>query len=280
MMGRVLVTGGTGFVGHALVQALKARGAELRCVIRSGSRARLEGLDANDQVVEVDDLFAQDADWWRDTCRDIDMVIHAAWYAEPGKYLTSPRNMACLIGTLQMAEGAAEAGVRRVVGVGTCFEYDFTDGYLHPDTALAPATPYAAAKAAAYTMLNAYLPARGVSFLWARLFYLYGPREDSRRLVPHLHQQLGAGAAADLTSGAQLRDFMDVRDAARLLVEDAMGTRSGATNICSETPITIRALAEGIADQYGRRDLLKFGARADNLTDPAMIVGRRERKQP
>jgi dTDP-6-deoxy-L-talose 4-dehydrogenase (NAD+) len=47
----------------------------------------------------------------------------------------------------------------------------------------------------------------------------------------------------------------------------------GPVNICSAQPITVRQLAETIADEFGRRDLLRFGARPDNLVDPPCVVG-------
>lgn len=277
-MSRVLVTGGTGFVGRAVVSALKSRDMDLRCVVRNGSAKRLPDLTPSDQIIEVADLFTQKTEWWGDALTDIDMVIHLAWYAEPGKYLTSSRNLDCLSGTLAMAQGAAQAGVRRIVGVGTCFEYDLSLGHLSADARLDPVTPYSAAKAATFMTLNQWLPLQGIEFLWARLFYLYGKGEDTRRLVPYLHQQMQAGAIADLTSGTQVRDFMDVEDAAALLLTDAFSDRQGASNIASGQGITVRQLAETIADEYGRRDLLNFGARADNLTDPPCVVGLRDKE--
>lgn len=275
-MADVLVTGGTGFVGQAVVAALAARGLALRCVIRRGTSDRLPILKAGLDTVETDDLFAEGPEWWAAACDGVGTVIHLAWYAEPGKYLTSDRNLDCLSGTLSLARGAARAGVKRFAGVGTCFEYDLTGGDLTVDTPLDPLTPYAAAKASAYLTLNRWLPLQGVRFLWARLFYLHGEGEDARRLVPYLHGQLAAGLPADLTSGTQVRDFMDVKDAAQLIVADTFSARDGATNIASGRGITVRQLAEGIADRYGRRDLLRFGARAENLTDPPRVVGLRE----
>lgn len=274
---RVLLTGATGFVGHAIHKALVAEGIPVTCVIRTGSKNRLYAQ--YERVITTDDLFEESTDWWSKICSGIDMVIHAAWYAEPGKYLTSEKNMACLIGTMALAQGCTKAGIRRFVGIGTCFEYDTSYGYLAPDTRLAPTTPYAAAKAATYTMLNEWLPQMGVSFLWARLFYLYGERENAQRLIPYLHQQLGSGEVAKLTSGNQLRDYMDVVDASQMLLKEARNERSGAINICSGIPITIRKLAENIADQYGRRDLLRFDARESNLIDPPVIVGLRCKEQ-
>ena len=58
-----------------------------------------------------------------------------------------------------------------------------------------------------------------------------------------------------------------------MIVESALSKKQGPVNICSGVPITVRQLAEQIADEYGRRDLLKFGVRPDNLFDPVYVVG-------
>ena len=273
-MSRILITGATGFVGLPVAQKLASAGHELTCVLRRGTEGRLEGLTT--QIVFCDDVFEQSSDWWTKVLTGHDTVVHLAWYAEPGKYLTSERNLDCLTGTLSMAKGAVAAKLRRFVGVGTCFEYDLTVGDLSVDTPLAPKTPYAAAKVATFLMLKSWFATADIEFLWARLFYLYGAREDSRRLVPYLHNQLSRGLVAELTSGNAVRDYLDVAAAADLLVKDIMSICIGPTNICSGKAVSIRDLAEEIADQYGRRDLLKFGMRPDNLTDPSRVVGLRK----
>ena len=58
-----------------------------------------------------------------------------------------------------------------------------------------------------------------------------------------------------------------------MIAELALGERQGPVNICSGTAISVRQLAERIADEYGRRDLLRFGARPDNAVDPPRVVG-------
>lgn len=277
MSATVLLTGAGGFVGRQALRALQARGASVRAVLREGKEKALADSGDRVQIVATPDLFAEDAAWWANVCDGVDIVLHAAWYAEPGKYLQSPRNLDCLEGTLALARGAAQAGVRRLVGVGTCFEYDLADGELSIYTPLRPLTPYAGAKAAAFMALSQWLPAHDVEFAWCRLFYLYGENEDSRRLVPYLRAQLAAGEPAELTSGNQVRDFLDVAEAGRLLADAALGTLHGPVNICSGVPVTVRQLAERIADEYGRRDLLRFGARPDNLTDPPKVLGIRRK---
>src|SRR5690606_39479879 len=71
--------------------------------------------------------------------------------------------------------------------------------------------------------------------------------------------RLAAGEPAELTSGTQVRDYLDVRAAGERIAAAALGMGEGATNICSGEGVTVGALAESIADEYGRRDLLQIG---------------------
>ena len=269
----ILLTGAAGFVGRQVLRALGERGCQVRPVVREGKQERFAHDDAIETIVASRDIFAESAAWWARACREVDTVIHAAWYAESGQYLQSPKNQECLSGTLRLAEGAVQAKVRRFVGIGTCFEYDLDAGRLSIETPLKPSTPYAQAKVDAFNALSVALPRQGVAFAWCRLFYLYGEGEDSRRLVSYVRARLQAGEPAELSSGSQVRDFLDVREAARMIVDVALGSQEGPVNICSGKPVTVRELAERIADDFGRRDLLRFGARPDNPVDPACVVG-------
>lgn len=267
----ILITGANGFVGRQVVRALADKHKPLRLVVRE--RETRPPLIDQSQVVQTRDLFHASRDWWKGVLADVDTVVHLAWYAEPGKYLTSPLNLDCLQGTIEMAQACVDAGVRRFVGIGTCAEYDLSQGVLRTNSPLDPQSLYAACKASTFQILSQILPPARIGFVWCRLFYLYGEGEDSRRLVPYLHRQLSKGDPAELTSGSQIRDFLDVKDAGKFIAEVAVGDQQGVVNICSGKPITVRQLAEQIADQYGRRDLLNFGVRPDNLFDPPCVVG-------
>jgi nucleoside-diphosphate-sugar epimerase len=271
----ILLTGATGFVGRQVLRALAERGCRVRVVVRDRKQASVADSAGIETVVSSPDIFAEDEGWWRQACRSVDTVIHAAWYAEPGLYLQSPKNRECLAGTMRLAQAAIAARVRRFVGIGTCFEYDLSLGRLGVEAPLKPTTPYAQAKVEAFTALSKLLPAQGLEFAWCRLFYLYGEGEDERRLVPYLRARLKAGEPAELSGGTQIRDFLDVREAGRMIAEVALGPVQGPVNICSGQGVTVRVLAERIADEYGRRDLLRFGARPDNLVDPPVVIGLR-----
>lgn len=272
MKKRVLITGATGFVGRQVLSSLYKADVDLVLVTRVGSKLPLP-LSSEAEIVFTKDLFKKSADWWANICQDVDVVIHTAWYTEPTIYLQSPKNSDCLAGTLQLASGCIMAGVQRFIGVGSCSEYDVSFGYLSIDTPLNPTTPYAKAKVSTFLALSKLLPLRNIEFAWARLFYLYGEGEDARRLVPYLRARLSAGEPADLTSGSQIRDYLDVADAGAQIAALGLSEVCGAVNICSGHPLTIRELAEQIADEYGRRDLLRFGVRADNQFDPPCVVG-------
>ena len=269
----ILLTGANGFVGRQVLRALGERGCLVRVVVRNGKQGQLARTAAVETIIASADVFAESAPWWADVCRGVDTVIHVAWYVVPGEYLQSQKNRECLAGTLKLAQGALQAKVRRFVGIGTCFEYDLNAGHLSVETPLKPSTPYGRAKADAFNALSHWLPKNGIEFAWCRLFYIYGEGENEQRLVPYLRARLKAGEPAELSSGKQIRDYLDVREAGRKIVEAALGSVQGPINICSGRPITVRELAEDIADEFGRRDLLRFGARAENLVDPPCVVG-------
>jgi dTDP-6-deoxy-L-talose 4-dehydrogenase (NAD+) len=269
----ILVTGATGFVGRQVLHELARQNCCARLVTREGKQDQVPRSAAIENVIATPDMWSEPAAWWGDVCQGVDTVIHIAWYAEPGQYLQSPKNLDCLAGTLRLSQGASRAKVQRFVGIGTCFEYDLSAGHLTVETPLRPTTPYAGAKAAAFMALSQYLPQQGIEFAWCRLFYLYGEGEAEGRLVPYLRARLMAGEPAELSSGQQIRDYLDVREAGRMIVEAALGAVQGPVNICSGAPVTVQQLAERIADEYGRRDLLRFGARPDNLVDPPCVVG-------
>jgi len=265
---RVLLTGGTGFVGRQILKRLLARGCHVRMAVRTPVSVR----DEVEQVV-VGDLFEAESSKLEDLCADTDVVCHAAWYTVPGKYLTADENIGCLSGSLRLGQAAIRAGVPRFVGVGTCFEYDLRDGFLRTDTRLAPATLYGACKASTYMALSELMEREERSFAWCRLFYLHGEGEDARRLVPYIRSRLAAGEHAELTSGRQIRDYLDVEDAGRMIADATLEPAEGALNICSGRPVAVADMAMRIADEFGRRDLIVLGARQDSPSDPPCVFG-------
>lgn len=268
---KFLITGATGFVGRQIILNLLNKNIKIKVIVRKAKKNFFK--NKNIEVIITDNLFNKNTNWWRKQCKGIDTVIHAAWYTEPGKYLKSQKNIECLIGSLNLAKGAVEAGIKRFIGIGTCFEYDLNKKKLSVDTPLKPNSVYGSSKVALFKFLSQWLPEQSVSFSWCRLFYLYGEGEDERRLVPYIHKCLKKNIKVELTRGNKIRDYLNISDAGRIITEISLKNHNGPINVCSGVPISVKQLAQKIADSYGKRYLLKFGAKPDNATDPSCVIG-------
>ena len=269
----MLITGGTGFVGRQIVKALSKKGVEMTLVVRSGKEKYAKEINSLANIISSKNIFAESQQWWAHACSNIDTVIHSAWHVEPGNYLESKKNLECLIGSLDLVGGAEIAKVRRFIGIGTCFEYKVSSSRITLETPLEPLSTYAASKVSLFNFCSEFLPKQKIEFAWCRLFYLYGDGEDERRLLPYVRKKVSNGEVAELTSGKQIRDYMDVCQAGLQIAEVALGTVAGPVNICSGLTTTVRELAEEIAKEYGRPDLLSFGAKDENPAEPPCIYG-------
>jgi len=266
---RVLLTGATGFVGARVAEALVDGGDHVVAVVRAGSDA--ERLSALRGLRLVEGELLREGGMAEAVRVAPDVCIHCAWYTEPGKYLSSPDNVGLAHGTARFAAALAEAGCRRFVGVGTCFEYDTEAGYLSEKTRLAPAHVYSAAKVATYLLVRELTAGTAMSFAWARLFYLYGPHEHPNRLVPSVIGALLRGEEARVTPGGQVRDFLHVDDAAAALCAIARSEVTDAVNVGSGEPVTVATLVTKIGALLGREDLLRLGAREYSPGDPMFV---------
>jgi UDP-glucuronate decarboxylase len=270
---RVVVTGAGGFVGSRVVRRLLAEGHDVAAIVRpTTSLERLEGVA--DQLTMLPGDIGAPASWraalasWRP-----EACVHTAWYAEPGKYLDSTRSISALSHSLGLLEVLAEIGCRSAVMTGTCFEYDTDAGTLTEDTPVRPRTLYAACKLALSMVAAQRASQLGIHFAWARIFYVYGPYEDTRRLVPALILTLLRGERFSATTGEQVRDYIHVDDIASALVVLAASASDGVFNVCSAEPTTIRALMEEVGRLLGRGELIDFGSRPPARFEPAVIRG-------
>ena len=275
MKKKILLTGSTGFVGKQVLKALSLLDIELRLVVRKGTARATDYKNLSCEIVETKDLFSEDINWWTVHCTGIDTVIHLAWYAEPGKYLDSPLNTDCYNGTVSMIKGASKAGIKKFVGIGTCFEYKFSDCPLEISSPLDPQTLYAKAKVDTFLYLTQFCNDHKIEFLWCRLFYLYGEGEDERRLIPYLRKTLSLGNTVHLTSGDKVKDYLDIKEAGRIIANLSIKKHTGAYNVCSGKGVSIKDLAENIADEYNGRHLLNFGSHERASYDPPYIVGKK-----
>jgi nucleoside-diphosphate-sugar epimerase len=197
-------------------------------------------------------------------------LLHLAWYAEPGAFWQSPENARWRDASVRLLETFAESGGSRAVVSGTCAEYDWSgDGVLSErSTPLEPLTAYGHAKNA----VRASTEGMSLSSAWGRIFFLYGPHEDERRLVSSVTRALLGGTPARTTHGRQVRDFLhvaDVGDAFAALLDSDV---EGAVNVGSGEGAAIADVVARIADIVGRPELVELGALEAPAGEPPLIV--------
>ena len=273
-MKRILITGATGFVGLNLLDQLQGNDVSITVVGRGDGKCLRKKYQNIEKYYQVKNVFEKNISWWKLVCSNIDVVVHAAWYVEPGKYFNSLKNLECLEGSLKIGLGSMEAHVKKFVGIGTCFEYQSSLEILLTNSPILPNNLYASSKASLYFLLKEIFKENNIPFAWCRLFYLYGKYENKNRLFASLNEHLKNNMPIQLSHGNQVKDFIDIEIAIRNLIRIILGDEVGAFNICSGTPTTIRDFANKIADQYGKRDLLKFGEKPENIYDPIYLVGK------
>ena len=268
---RVLITGASGFIGSQLARLLVREGSEVFALLRPESDPwRIRDLLPDLQVVQGDLL---NVDGWAEQLITIrpQVCFHLAWYAEPGVFLASPRNLEYLSASLALATHLAEAGCRKLVIAGTFSEYDQDQGYLSESSDLRPNTLYGASKAALHQALSLWAPAAGVELVWARIFSVYGPGEHQKRFVPAVILAALRGEATRLSPGEQMRDYLHVEDAAAALWAVTQSDLSGPVNIASGKPIAIGEIALQIGQILGRPDLIRLGDLPYREGDPMFV---------
>jgi nucleoside-diphosphate-sugar epimerase len=266
---RVLVTGAAGFVGRHALPLLMANGFEVHAADIMVPEEPLEGLhwhqaDLLDSA-QTDQLLA---------AIQPSHLLHFAWYAKPGEYWNSLENIRWVEGSLHLLRAFQGMGGKRVVMAGTCAEYEWGGGDCSEQTTrLSPVTLYGVSKNSLQHLLKDFSRVTGLSSAWGRIFFLYGPGENPRRLVSSVILNLLRNQIAPCSHGRQIRDFLHVEDVASAFVSLLISTVEGPVNIASGCPVTLKEIVLAAADCLDARDRVQFGVLQAPLDEPPRIVG-------
>ena len=217
-MSRYLVTGGAGFIGSHVAEALVGRGESVRVVddLSTGNRANLEAL-AGVEFVEAD--LAEPGVAIR-VVDDIDYVVHLAAIPSVPRSVDDPRrtHRANVEATHNVLLAARDAGVQRVVQASSSAIYGESETLpKHEDMRPAPLSPYALHKLIAEQYASLFTALYGVATVSLRFFNVFGPRQTPSSqysgVISLFTSALLAGRAATIYGdGEQTRDFTFVSD--------------------------------------------------------------------
>jgi nucleoside-diphosphate-sugar epimerase len=266
-MARVLVTGATGFIGRQCLQPLQELGYEVHALYRSVP-LKVPGL-----MWHQTDLLSEPEPSILSEVRP-SHLLHFAWYVHPKDYKTSPENERWRDATLALLKAFRKNGGVRAALAGTCMEYAAAESFesLDEDSPVGETQLYGKVKNETRIMCEKFSRDSGISFAWGRIFNLYGPYEAPARLVPQIIRSLLQDKSPTIPTGGLVRDYSHVKDIAggflALLESDVRGT----VNIASGVPITLKGMAQAVADILDKQELVIDISDALSDKEPEKVV--------
>ncbi len=264
---RSVVTGGAGFIGSHLCDALIARGDEVTCVdnlvATGGSTRNVDHLLGSPGFrLVVADLLS-----WADGAKldSVDCVFHLAASKHTVSLDDPERDLAVNAhGTLRLLLRTVEGGVPKFVHGSTGSVFGEIRGSHGEDDARNPVSLYGVSKLAGEAYCRAVDRVYGLDYTVLRYYHVVGPRQDDSErggVVPIFARRSAAGEPLTIFgSGEQTRSFTSVRDVVRATI--AAATASGMSrqffNCASGISVTVRELAEFVVAEAGNGTLIRY----------------------
>ncbi len=256
-----VVTGGAGFIGSHLVEALTASGKHVRILddFSTGQPSNFARLSPAPEVVVGS---VTDAKIVAEALRGATTVFHLAAMASVARSLEEPQlcHEICATGTVNVLDAARKCGVRRVVYAASSSAYGPASDPAGQgeDTPLNPLSPYAAAKLAGELYLEAFAASYGLETVRLRFFNVFGPRQRADSPYSGVIALFAAALASGrvptiLGDGLQTRDFTDVSNAVRAMVlaAETPGIAGRVYNVGTGRSITLLELVAALNRMLG-----------------------------
>ncbi|AUZ44440.1 NAD-dependent epimerase/dehydratase family protein [Pseudomonas orientalis] len=279
----VLITGGAGFIGSHLVDALLAKGYSVRVLdnLSTGKRSNLPLDNSRVQLVEGD---VADAELLAQVVVGASAVVHLAAVASVQASVDDPvsTHQSNFIGTLNICEAMRKAGVKRVVYASSAAVYgnNGEGASIDEETTKAPLTPYASDKLASEHYFDFYRREHGLEPVIFRFFNIFGPRQDPSSpysgVISIFSERVQQGLPiAVFGDGEQTRDFMYVEDLVDVLVQaiELPTIPAGAINVGWNHATTLKQVLQALEQVVGTLPVITYGparlgdirhSRADN----------------
>ena len=262
---RVLVTGGSGFIGSHVVDRLRAHGHEP--VIYDLRPSPWHAAGTVDTVLgSITDREALER-----ALHSCDAVAHLAAVADVNDVHAEPEDAERVNarGTVAVLEAARRAGVKRIVYASTIWVYsDCQPDEVDEDTLLpAPSHLYTSTKLAGELYCKAYQELYGIDYTILRFGIPYGPRAREAAVIPAFVGKALRGEPLTLAGdGSQSRRFVYVEDLAEgVAVSLAEVATNRVYNLASDESVTIRQIAEGVKEILGEVEIVYTEARAGDF---------------
>jgi nucleoside-diphosphate-sugar epimerase len=249
---RFLVTGGSGFIGSHVVERLAERGAAEVVVVDKVVREENLGGIRNGRLRVVEGDVTEPADLAK-AMEGIDGVFHMA-VLPLGPTIDSPRLglEVNVVGTFNVLEAAADAGVRKVVFSSASSVYGDTNETMDESHPLNARTMYGASKIAGEYLLRAFGDRFGLDYVTLRYMNVYGPRQKGGLVMSVLERLLAGDRPVISGDGSQSFDFVHVADVADANVHAmAADVTAEEFNVGSGTEASVREIVTRLIELTG-----------------------------
>lgn len=257
-----LVTGGGGFIGSHLVDALLAHGDEVR-VLDNFSTGKLENLQHNIERIKLISGDLRDSAILSEAVQGVDLIFHQAAFVSVPQSMEDPESCFDINvnGTGKLLAEARAAGVKRVVLASSAAVYGENMAVpLAENEEPDPLSPYAASKSINEIYARLFTKHLGLDVVALRYFNVYGPRQnpasDYAAVVPIFIKILeDEDQPVIFGDGLQTRDFIYIADVvkANLLAAESSRAPGMVFNICSGLEINLLDLIENLSAIYNRK---------------------------
>ena len=272
---KALVTGGAGFIGSHLVEALTTAGCEV-AVLDNLAGGNLSNLDSVKAQISFYKNDIRELEALERSAAGCDVIFHLAAVVAVQQTVVDPLDSAMVndIGTLNVLEAARKTNVRRVVLASSCAVYG-DDPRLPKDESMLPmpASPYAVHKLSAEHYFRVYSELFALQATCLRFFNVFGPRQDpsspySGVISIFMNKAVSNQKPVIYGDGSQTRDFVYVKDVVQALLQAAQTDRNAGDvfNIGSGSQVSINRLWELIVALSGSQKIAAYQpARAGDI---------------
>lgn len=274
---KILLTGGTGFIGKYVINLLSQSQHQVCSLYRSA--APVEQY----KNIHWQQSQMHPAEWSSiESCLNgmPEAIIHlAAKGVNPEDLDFEDCFVSNLLHPLLFWEQAIDRGVNRIILCGSCFEYGAACGsyeYVPVEAALMPLNAYAASKASATMALSGLVASKDIQGIVLRPCVVYGEGEPGYRLYPSLKKAALDNQDFPMTEGSQIRDFIHVASVAQALVDslsrtDLCSGRLKLENLGGQV-LTVAQFASQLWNELGASGKLLLGVKPSRPNEMPRMV--------